>query len=393
MFPSVRHFALNTERHGAIAVLAAALLVVIFAFTAFTVDLGFVALVDQELQGAVDASALAAAYELKQAKTTDSVFNAAEELAALNTVNGHALSVIRDSDVEVGYWDELTRTFTAMPGLTDLSLSNAVRVNGRLNRARDSQVRLFFAPILGHSNVERESSAIAVIGRDRPRDVMLVIDRSGSMKDYHRLDYTKSAAIELVSELQELVSRITGDETKGDRVGLAAYSFQESGNGQSGTWRERNGGTTWEGRLITSLSWKFSTTRLQIPLLTPSGNTNIGGGMRVAIEELIAHKRYDSPGREVEQYLVLMTDGHANETEPPGTTPVNSIYYYAQLAKQNHITIHGITLGSDAEEAPIRYAAELTGGEYHHVEDGDFEGLFEVYRGIGLGRDQPRLVR
>lgn len=115
--------------------------------------------------------------------------------------------------------------------------------------------------------------------------------------------------------------------------------------------------------------------------------------MRVGIEELMANKRVDATGEDVQQILVLMTDGHANETEPPGTTPTNSIYYYAELARQNDIIIHGITLGSGAEKGPIRYAADHTGGEYHHVEDGDFEGLFEIYRGIGRGADQPRLVR
>lgn len=115
--------------------------------------------------------------------------------------------------------------------------------------------------------------------------------------------------------------------------------------------------------------------------------------MRAGLEELIANKRYDILGDDVQQILVLMTDGRANESEEPGTTPVNSIYHYAEVARQNDIIIHGITLGSGAEKDPIRYCADHTGGEYHHVEDGDFEGLFEIYRGIGRGSDQPRLVR
>ncbi len=115
--------------------------------------------------------------------------------------------------------------------------------------------------------------------------------------------------------------------------------------------------------------------------------------MRIAIEEFIGFPRYNAFGKKVQQVMVLMTDGLANETEPPGTDPVDSIHYYADLAKQNDIIIHGITLGRGADKPPIQYCAEQTGGEYHHVEDGDFEGLFDVYRGIGRGNDQPRLVR
>ncbi len=389
----------SNDRHGAIALMAAVFLVMIFAFTAFTVDVGYISIVDQELQGAVDAAALAAAFELKQSDTTGPVFNAAEELAALNRVNGQSLEVDRNSDIEIGYWDEATSTFTPMPGETDLSLTNAVRVNGRLNQNRGSEVNLFFAPILGHNDVDMTSSAIAVIGRDRPRDVMLVIDRSGSMDDYNRMVYTKSAALQLINELDELESVPSGDETQGDRLGLAIYSVEHTERVRQryrrwGRWRTRTRTIrTWEGELAKPLSWDFDPTESHIPTLDPSGRTNIGGGMRAGLEELIANKRYDILGDEVQQILVLMTDGRANETEAPGTTPVNSIYHYAEVARQNDIIIHGITLGSGAEKDPIRYCADHTGGEYHHVEDGDFEGLFEIYRGIGRGSDQPRLVR
>ena len=379
--------------------MAAVFLVMIFAFTAFTVDIGYIAIVDQELQGAVDASALAAAYELKQSDTTGPVLDAAEELASLNRVNGQSLSVDPGSDVEIGFWDEATGTFTPMPGETDLSLTNAVRVSGRLEQSRGSQVNLFFAPILGRTNAEMSSSAIAVIGRDRPRDVMLVIDRSGSMDDYSRMVYTKAAALQLIDELEELDVVPSGDETQGDRLGLAIYSVEHTERIRQryrrwGRWRTRTRTIrTWEGELAKPLSWDFDPTRSHIPTLDPDGRTNIAGGMRAGLEELIANKRYDILGDEVQQILVLMTDGHANESETPGTTPVNSIYHYAEVAKQNDIIIHGITLGSGADQDPIRYCADHTGGEFHHVEDGDFEGLFEIYRGIGRGSDQPRLVR
>ncbi len=405
MFSQIRQHCLHTQRRGAIALMAAVFLVMIFAFTAFTVDLGYLSIVDQELQAAVDSSALAAAYELKSATSTDVVRDAAEELAGLNSVNGQSLALDRDSDIEFGFWDETTGAFQAIPVVNDISLANAVRITGRLNRDRNSQVNLFFAPVLGRNNAEMESSAIAVIGRDDERDVMLVIDCSGSMADYNRMVYTLAAANVLVEEL--------GDN---DRLGLAVYSYPalvdgtESNNNNtritrgSNRGRGNNGGsgggaggdTRLTGRLESHLALNFRPVTARLGQLAPgmyASRTCIGGGMRIAIEEFLAFPRDNVYGKKVQQVMVLMTDGLANETEPPGTNPVDSIYYYANLAKQNDIIIHGITLGRGADKPPIQYCADQTGGEYHHVDDGDFEGLFDVYRGIGRGNDQPRLVR
>lgn len=404
MFSRIRQSCLNTQRRGAIALMAAVFLVMIFAFTAFTVDLGYLAIVDQELQAAVDSSALAAAYELKSATDPEVVRDAAEELAGLNSVNGHSLALDRNADVEFGFWDETTGAFRAVPGVTDLSQTNAIRVTGRLNSDRDSQVNLFFAPVIGRRTAEIQSSAIAIIGQDDERDVMLVIDCSGSMAHYQRMDYTLAAADVLVDEL--------GDN---DRLGLAVYSFpalvdgtdqnnnlpftrgRNRGRGNNGgSGGGSNGETRLTGRLERHLAFNFQPTRSRLQQLEPglyASRTCIGGGMRVAFEEFVNFPRYDIRGKKVQQVMVLMTDGLANETEPPSSDPVDSIYYYANLAKQNDIIIHGITLGRGADKPPIQYCADQTGGEYHHVDDGDFEGLFDVYRGIGRGNDQPRLVR
>lgn len=405
MFSRIRHACLNTQRRGAIALMAAVFLVMIFAFTAFTVDLGYLAIVDQELQAAVDSSALAAAYELKSATDPEVVRDAAEELAGLNSVNGQSLTLDRSTDIEFGFWDENTGAFTVIPQVTDLTQTNAVRITGRLSNDRDSQVNLFFAPVIGRRNAEIESSAIAIIGQDDERDVMLVIDCSGSMASYNRMTYTLAAADVLVDELGE-----------NDRLGMAVYSFpalvdgteqnnrprrhtrgRNRGRGNNGgTGGGSNGETRLTGRLERHLAFNFQPTRARLAQLAPglyASRTCIGGGMRVAIEEFVNFPRYNSRGEQVQQVMVLMTDGLANETEPPGTTPVNSIYHYANVAKQNDIIIHGITLGRGADKASIEYCADHTGGEYHHVEDGDFEGLFDVYRGIGRGSDKPKLVR
>ena len=466
-------------------ILAAVFLIVTLAFATFSVDFGYVVLVNQEMQSAVDSAALAAAQELQLAPDggQDQVIDAAIDLAAANQVDGRNLVLQRNSDVEIGNWDEVSGQFTPFTG-SDLTLANAVRVSGKMNKARQNAVNLFFAPVMGDGTHEVADEAIAVIGRTRMRDVMLVIDCSGSMSSYRRMPMTRAAALILCDEL--------GTD---DRLGLAVYSYPvlvnnggasgnntgrgnaggvasatstptgsgiqlaslpnvggelsarggnkgggnkgggnkgggnkgggnkgggnkgggnkgggnkgggnngggNNGGGNNGGGNNgggNNGGETrLSGRLERQLLSNFQPVRARIPQLVPNlyaSTTCIGGGMRVAIEEFIANPRLDPLGNKVEQVMVLMTDGQANVTEPPGTDPIDSIYYYADLADQNDIIIHGITLGANAQSTAIEDAADTTGGQYHHVSDNDFEGLFEVYRGIGRGGDQPRLVR
>jgi Mg-chelatase subunit ChlD len=404
-------------------------LVMILAFTSFTLDFGYMVLVDQEMQSAVDGAALAAAQELQLAPDGGQrqVIGAAVDLAALNTVNGRNLTLQPRNDVDIGTWDEVSGRFTPFTG-SDLTLANAVRVRGELSNARQNAVNLFFAPVLGHKTHQVTDEAIAVIGRTRMRDVMLVIDCSGSMSSYSRMTMTRAAALVLIDEL--------GTD---DRLGLAVYSYpvlvnndggsgNNTGRGNAGGFTSTSGNSASSGNLIASLPnigdgisaqfrnngggnnggetrlsgrlerqllTNFQPVRTRIPQLRPNlyaSTTCIGGGMRVAIEEFIANPRYDQLSNRVEQVMVLMTDGQANETEPPGANPIDSIYYYAELARQNNIIIHGITLGRNAQSTAIEDAAETTDGQYHHVSDGDFAGLFEIYRGIGRGGDQPRLV-
>ncbi|HIE37947.1 MAG TPA: hypothetical protein EYP77_02575, partial [Anaerolineae bacterium] len=68
------------KREGAVLVLAAFLLVMIFAFLAFTVDVGYMSIVGSELQNAADAAALGSAMEL--ADGPQAVFAAAQDVAA-----------------------------------------------------------------------------------------------------------------------------------------------------------------------------------------------------------------------------------------------------------------------------------------------------------------------
>ena len=150
------------SRRGAVLVLAAVVLIIIFAFTALTVDVGYISLTKSRLQVAADAAALAGALHVGQdgaAAESDAV-----STCGCNTAAGHAVVLQPADDLEFGTWDEATRNFVPLASGDDRN-ANAVRATCRLNNGRGSSVKLFFAPLLGVTETDLQASAIAMVER------------------------------------------------------------------------------------------------------------------------------------------------------------------------------------------------------------------------------------
>ncbi|MEX0718170.1 MAG: vWA domain-containing protein [Planctomycetaceae bacterium] len=377
----------RTQRRGAVIVLAAVCLIAVFAFAAFTVDVGHMSLTRTQMQASADAAALAAASDLAAGESA--VRSAAEKVARENYVNRRRTHLVPEEDVELGKWDDAERVFTPLLG-NARDDADSVRITVKLDAARDNALPMFFAPVIGHRSTGMTVRSVATIGHPKPRDIMLVLDCSRSMLDYNRMVYTRAAALALIEELGP-----------NDRLGLTVYNYPEEITVQTPIGNSGKFKTTTEtietGYLERPLAFDFSPVRSRVPQLTAgmyANYTNIGGGMRVGLEELLANNRpvNDPRDADVRKIMVLMTDGQANITEPPASTPVGSIDYYADLARRNNVIIHGVTLSRDAHEAPIRNAARETGGDYYHVPDGNLEGLFHAFRTIGRGDGRPKLV-
>jgi Flp pilus assembly protein TadG len=148
------------NRRGAIAVLAAFLMVVMMAVLAFAIDVGVISHARTDLQRGVDAGALAAASELSANPGNE--IATARQFVKLNAMNG---SRLQDSEitVEVGTWNRSSRQFTA-----NAEPADAVRVFAKRNNNT-----LFFAPAMGVASFNMQSSAVATF---QPRDIMLVLD-------------------------------------------------------------------------------------------------------------------------------------------------------------------------------------------------------------------------
>jgi len=155
------------DRRGAITVLAAVLLILLMTMLAFAIDTGYITNTHVELKRAVDAGALAGAGALVEGKSTAKA--QAYDFVSRNLV---AAAAVKKSNVDVylGEWDADTRTFRQTN-----SVPSAIRVV-----ATRKDAPYFFGKVLGQDKFDITEESIATY---QPRDIMVVLDYSGSMND------------------------------------------------------------------------------------------------------------------------------------------------------------------------------------------------------------------
>ncbi|MBT6157882.1 MAG: hypothetical protein HOL01_15750 [Planctomycetaceae bacterium] len=163
-------------RRGSILVLSAAMLVAIFAFTSFTVDVGLITVTKAQLESAADAGSLAASLELSQGlgpapeKTTAEVEllgrQAAVDVAALHR-SGDLSSAHVDSnrDVRFGqvYWDTNANDWVKSWGVPPYNMVEVSLLRHEAGGSEDGPLPLFFGPVIGHDTANVSASTISAI--------------------------------------------------------------------------------------------------------------------------------------------------------------------------------------------------------------------------------------
>lgn len=183
-------------RRGIVIVLTCVLLIALFGFVAFGVDIGTIGLEKSRMQNGVDAAALAASQRIqeeitKAAKTLNPQGDIAAQIAALNAV---AVEKAKQTAIEVaqlnGVYLDSQRDIEFGRKLSDGAVSygtppyNLVKVTARRTNpdtsAPDGQLKLAFAPVMGFDSTSLMATAAAFV---QSRDIVLVLDYSGSMND------------------------------------------------------------------------------------------------------------------------------------------------------------------------------------------------------------------
>jgi Flp pilus assembly protein TadG len=172
------------KRNGNIVVLAAFFMIVMMAFLAMSIDLGYMYTSRTELQRSVDAAALAGVQDLvnsvddAQAAATEYLVRnpvgssftfvnetqLASDIAAFKTAHGNNLQL------KYGNWEPTTGTFTETNVLPSAMTVTMTYPN----------MPFFFARALGKDNFSISASGTAMF---QPRDIVVVLDYSASMND------------------------------------------------------------------------------------------------------------------------------------------------------------------------------------------------------------------
>jgi Flp pilus assembly protein TadG len=174
-----RSFNLSRGRRGNILVLTAFFMIMMVAFLALGIDIGYLQNAKVELQKSADAAAMAAAWELVDdgaltgatINLTDDITEArtkAVEYAAANLVCASAPTVdpnasnVPDGDIVVGYLSNPSDPACTLD-TTDPTKFNAVQVRVRRNSTQNGEVPMFFGTALGMESVATEATATAAL--------------------------------------------------------------------------------------------------------------------------------------------------------------------------------------------------------------------------------------
>ncbi|MCO6457239.1 MAG: VWA domain-containing protein, partial [Pirellulaceae bacterium] len=198
------------RRRGVTAFLSLFMLLMFFVVAGFTVDLNFAIKTGVELQTMVDAAAIAGASQL----VSGTAATAAEvrDIAGQNWVCGRPLTA-DELDIRYGEWDRQQRSFTEVGGALDVA--SAVRVIGTRGRAP-----LFFGRLMGFESFSVTRSAVATF---QPRDIMIVVDYSGSMNDDSELRHISRLGRTAIENNLRLIYEELGSPRYGDMTWTPRY--------------------------------------------------------------------------------------------------------------------------------------------------------------------------
>ncbi len=325
------------QRVGAMLPLICIMFVAFLVTVIFSVDVAYMQLVKSELRTATDAASKAAAETLSKTQNINAAIAQGKAIAMENKVANRGLQ-LQDSDFVFGR-SELNGAgkFAFTPGRLP---SNSVRVNGqRTNRSPSGDVQLFFGRFFDVPTFQPNEFATATFIQ---RDIVLVVDRSGSMMDFNKFNELKTAIL--------LFTQILAESSVDERIGLASYST-----------------TSTEDVQLTEDSTLINAAMGRMPV---AGFTNISGGIDAGGRIMARGRSRDF----VERTMIVLTDGLQNVGRPA------SVAATEQVALGS--TIHTITFGRDADQGSMRNVANIGRGRFFHANNG--AQLRQVFTEIAL---------
>jgi hypothetical protein len=295
---------------GQALVMVVLFLFVLLGMAAMVIDVGYAFYAQRALQAQVDAAALAGAQELPDPSRAEAIAYEYSGQAGAKNERGN----VRDVTVEVR-----TRCLTKIPGCDPV---NAVVVEER------ATVKTLFAGVLGIDtfDIKARSTACSPCGI-RPLDVMLVLDRTGSMCQDH-WGNPQPGCPDLVNAKDGMKTFLGFFEQNSQWVGLAALPPATTRSRRCNTPDTPNYNSTSAPYVLVPLSKDYGTPSTGLNTnsdLVKTINCQQGGG-RTAYANALEHAQaeLDRNGRsEVQDIIVFLSDGAANigPTYYPSSSP------------------------------------------------------------------------
>jgi Mg-chelatase subunit ChlD len=280
----------------------------------------------------------------------------AKAVAKRNLVAGDPL-LLADSDIEFGVSKQASET-ARFKFTSGGSKPNSLRVTGRrTNGSMSGAVNLLFAGTLGVDTFQPVDTAIST---QLDRDIVLVVDRSGSMM--WTLTSSKNPPgvgdcdppHPTLSRWGALNTAVSGfidelDKTRQEeQLALCSYSsdIKQCGNTYKIATTDANLSLTYDG--VRNAMAKISSKPVK-------GSTAISAGIDEGLKVFASKKTRPFAVKT----MIVMTDGIHNL----GPEPLLS----AKVAAQKGIVIHTITFSNDADIKRMTDVAQATGGLHFHA--------------------------
>ena len=326
----------QNTRVGAMLPMLAVVIVILFVAAALSVDIARIHVTRSELRTATDAAARAAVEALGREQSQAAAVAAALAIADANEVAGERLTLDPNKQPVLLSNENGDGSFSFEEGAEPF---NSVRVIGtRTNGSPDGPVGLMFGPIFGVTEFNPVQSTVAT---RTDRDIALVLDVSGSMRNFGRFAALQNALDYFLLELE--------NSPQDERVSLTVYSTFS--------------------RKVVDMTSDLNLIRTEFANESPGGRTGIGRGLQTGLDSILN----DPNSREFAlKSIVLMTDGRWNEGIDPRDV--------AEDCADENVQVHTITFSQGANQSLMEDVAVEANGIHLHA-DTD-EQLIEVFRTI-----------
>ena len=393
----------TSRRRGAVVILFMVVLPALLILSAVAINLAYLQLSRTELMVANDLASNAAGRALSAKQSVSAARDMAISIASSNQVAGRPLTLDSSTganQIEFGISSQTTNSqyskfrFDEVSSLSAKRL-NAVRVNGK-----QENISVYFPGLLpSNSTFNTQFSSVSM---QVDRDITLVFDRSGSMREFEETwpsGYNPRSTASLDAATAAGILRKSGSRyfyTSGqDQYTLDYFLWNNYFKIQPPArtkWEKLVDATDALMGLLSetpntelvSVTTYSSDARNDLPLSENylsamsnlrsqevNGATAIGSGMTEGVKNFATSKARPFSSKT----MVVLTDGYEN------SGPIGAVVAAKQITAGN-VTIHTITFGQGANTSLMKQVAQIGNGRFYDVDGGDAETLTAVFQDI-----------